>query len=56
MFGMVTALVVNPATTASATFTSALGFTPNPSADPIRSAAVAAGSTSTICRIPGATG
>jgi FtsP/CotA-like multicopper oxidase with cupredoxin domain len=56
MFGMVTALVVQPAATASATLASALGFTSSVDAGPIRTAALAAGSTSAICRIPGATG
>jgi FtsP/CotA-like multicopper oxidase with cupredoxin domain len=56
MFGMVTALVIQEAATASATLASALGFQASVSADPIRTAAVAAGSTSYICRIPGAAG
>jgi FtsP/CotA-like multicopper oxidase with cupredoxin domain len=52
MFGMVTALVVQEAATASvglASFTRATTV-----ADPIRSAASAAGSTAVICRIPSA--
>jgi FtsP/CotA-like multicopper oxidase with cupredoxin domain len=51
MFGMVTALVIQPAATASATLTGSARTT-----DPIRTAALAAGSTSLVCRIPGSVG
>ena len=48
MFGMVTALVVEPAvTSALSTDTRAQA------ADPIRAAAVAGGSTAFLCRVPG---
>jgi FtsP/CotA-like multicopper oxidase with cupredoxin domain len=52
MFGMVTALVIQEAATASAGLGSLARATA--AADPIRSAAAAAGSTSIICRIPSA--
>jgi FtsP/CotA-like multicopper oxidase with cupredoxin domain len=55
MFGMVTALVIQPPTTADATLASSLDYTSTVEAGPIRTAALAAGSTSAICRIPGAT-
>jgi FtsP/CotA-like multicopper oxidase with cupredoxin domain len=51
MFGMVTALVIQPAATASATLAGGAA-----TADPIRSAALAGGSTSLICQIPGSLG
>jgi hypothetical protein len=49
MFGMVTALVVEPAV-ASALST---GSSSQATADPIRAAAVAGGSTAFLCRVPG---
>ncbi len=54
MFGMVTALVVNPAATASAILASALlPSLGRPTAGgPIRSAALAGGSTAYTCKIP----
>jgi len=48
MFGMVTALVIQPAGTASADLASVAA-----PADAIRTAAVAGGSTALLCRIPG---
>ena len=51
MFGMVTALVIQDSTTAASSL--ALAST---SVDPIRSAALAAGSTSFVCRVPGSAG
>ncbi len=54
MFGMVTALVIQAPGTASARLASATAGAAT--ADPIRSAAVAAGSTSYLCRIPGPAG
>ena len=52
MFGMVTALVIQEASTAStASFAAA-----RVQSDPIRTAAVAAGSTSFVCRVPGSAG
>ena len=51
MFGMVTALVVQEAATASAVFDGSLA-----AADPIRTAALAGGSTAFVCRIPSAVG
>jgi FtsP/CotA-like multicopper oxidase with cupredoxin domain len=57
MFGMVTALVVQPATASAsvASLARATGGSDPIETDPIRAAAVAAGSTSIICRIPGVT-
>ena len=51
MFGMVTALVIQDSTTAASSL--ALAST---TVDPIRSAALAAGSTSFVCRVPGSAG
>ena len=51
MFGMVTALVIQDAATAAATLASAAQ-----PIDPIRSAALAGGSTSFLCRVPGTVG
>jgi hypothetical protein len=50
MFGMVTALVIQDASTAAASFAAGSG------SDPIRTAALAAGSTSFACRVPGTVG
>jgi hypothetical protein len=50
MFGMVTALVIQEPSSAAAAAADLA------SVDPIRTAAVAAGSTAAICRIPGAVG
>jgi len=51
MFGMVTALVIQDPATAAATLASA-----DQPTDPIRSAALAGGSTSFLCRVPGTVG
>jgi FtsP/CotA-like multicopper oxidase with cupredoxin domain len=52
MFGMVTALVIEEAATASLRVGDGAASTP----DPIRTAALAGGSTAFMCRVPGATG
>jgi FtsP/CotA-like multicopper oxidase with cupredoxin domain len=51
MFGMVTALVIQDATTGAAGITTA-----STTVDPIRAAATAGGSTALVCRIPGSVG
>jgi hypothetical protein len=56
MFGMVTALVVQEPATASTGLAAPARVAAGPSTDPIRTAAVAAGSTSFICRVPGSIG
>ncbi len=59
MYGMVTALVIGDATTAAASASANVRASASANvaaAGPIRTAALAGGSTALICRIPGATG